>query len=112
MSLADKINQARVVTVKVDHMTFTGRRPTYEEFGALFRGQVSDPEIIRRFTTGWDGVRESDLILGGSDAVLSFDKTLFDTAIADRPKLWKPLVDAYLNATIEHQKAVDAASKN
>ncbi len=112
MSLADKINQARVVTVKVDHMTFTGRRPTYEEFGALFRDRISDPDICRRFTTGWNGVREIDLLPGTSDQVIPFDKALFDAAIADLPAVWKALVKGYLDATIEHQKAIEAAAKN
>lgn len=112
MSLIDKIKAARVVTVKVDHMTFTGRRPTYEEFGIMFHEGATATNIARKFISGWSGVRERDLLPGGSDDEMSFDADLWAEAVSDMPKVWKPIRDALENAVIDSVRVAEETEKN
>jgi len=90
-SLSERIASARKMTITVGHMTFHATRPTIEEFAALHRDKVKDPDIARRYITGWDNVLESDLLPGGSSDPVAFDPALWNEAIADMPKVWSAI---------------------
>jgi len=87
-SLIDKIRAGRKFSVKVAGMTFTGTRPTVEQFTQLFKSDSSECEMVRAYVDGWENVREKDIIKGGSNAKVNFDKELFDVVIADMPVIW------------------------
>jgi hypothetical protein len=112
MSLADKINQARVVTVKVDHMTFTGRRPTIEEYSIDFREGARATDLARKYIDGWSGVCERDLFASGSNDPVEFDYELWAAAVPDLPHLWKPIRDELEKATLTYFEVHEAARKN
>lgn len=111
-TLAEKIRASRVLTIKVEHMTFHARRPSIEEYGALFQDRAKDPEIAHRYVTGWEGVRERDLLPGGSEELVPFDADLWREAVSDLPGVWSEICAALVKATNDHWSAVDANRKN
>ena len=73
---------------------------------------VELPEV-KRFTVGWEGIKESDLIgsAGASDPV-PFDAALWDEMVSDRSD-WANKVAKKLMELIEaHIVAKEAATKN
>ena len=81
-AMADKIRAARTIEIKVGAITFTGTRATPEDF-SMAQGK-SDAEFIRARITNWEGVKESDLIKGGSKELVPFDKDTFDEIIGEK----------------------------
>lgn len=112
MTLADKIRASRNLTVEVDHMKFYARRPSIEEYGALFQEGTPDPEIARRYVTGWDGVRECDLLEGGAETLVAFDSNLWKEAVSDLPVVWREICKALVAATQSHMDKVVENRKN
>lgn len=106
-TLADKIRAARQIEIKVGGITFTGRRATNEEFSDYYRNDVSLAEVARRHINGWAGVKESDLIPGGSDDGVKFERDLFNEVIADQQDWWMPIYQEIIRDAIERaeQKA-------
>lgn len=87
-TLIDRIRAGRRFTVKVAGMTFTGSRPTVEQFTELYKGNASECEMVRAYVDGWSNVKEKDIIKGGSNKLVDFDKDLFDVVIGDMPVIW------------------------
>lgn len=112
MTLADKIRAARNLTIEVGGMRFFARRPTVEEYGALYRDGVKDPDIARRFITGWEGVRECDLMVGGAEELIAFDSAIWSEAISDMPEVWRAICAKLTAATESHLEAVGGRAKN
>lgn len=93
MSLIDKIKKARESIVKINDVTFTIRRPT--DFEAITQLEGTDTkEVISRFVIGWDGVKELDLISGGSPELVPFSTDVFMEWAEDNVDVWPDLVDA------------------
>lgn len=97
-TLADKIRASRRMTIEYGKIKFYGRRPSVEEFAQLHRDSIHDAEIAKRFVDGWEGVKEKDLIAGGTTEPVSFDKELFSEFIADNPEAWKVIASAMIDA--------------
>ena len=96
MSVADKLRAARKIEIKVGDLTFTGTRATPEQFSRYATQQATDAEVCRVHVDGWEGVKESDLIDGGSKEAIKFSRDDFSEAIADKPEWYKPIVAAIL----------------
>ena len=111
-TLAEKIRASRMLTIEIGHMRFFARRPSIEEFGAIYQDGTKDPDMARRFVTGWEGVRECDLLRGGSEELVPFDADLWREAVADLPGVWRDICAALVKATRDHWDAVDINRKN
>lgn len=109
--LIEKIRAARQQTVTVDGVVFTVRRPTDLETLQWSAGGLEQGEILRRFVIGWEGVKEADLINGGTPKPVEFDSELFMEWVADRPQTWAPLIEAITQAYREHQAQLEATLK-
>lgn len=116
MSLVEKIRKARQSVVKVGEggkWSITITRPTDMDVVEMqTAGRLSLQDILRRFVVGWSGVRELDLIPGGSPEPVAFDSALFLEWIADKPTLWAPLNEAILGAYRAHEADLEDAAKN
>lgn len=69
---------------------------------------------VVRFTVGWDGLTEADLLgatVGASDPVL-FDADLWKEVAADKLGWINQLAEELLAKTIEHLKTLEENSKN
>lgn len=91
-SLADKLRAARRIEVKVGELTFSGSRATPEQFSRYANLSVTDSEVCRIHIDDWKGVKESDVIEGGSKDVLKFDRDLFSEIISEKVEWYKPIV--------------------
>jgi len=111
-STIEKIRAARALRVTVKHMTFIGRRPTVAEFGQHIADKTPDPEVARAAITGWDGVRECDLIDGGSEDPIAFDQALWDEALPDHPEIWTEVMLALTNAVVTAMTRSEESKKN
>jgi hypothetical protein len=100
----DKIRKARETNVEAAGFTFTVRRPTDMEVVDLRNKTLKQGDIMEQFVMGWAGVKEVDIIPGGTGIPVPFDTTLFMEWVADRPDLWAPLTDAILITYDNHQK--------
>ena len=101
MSLADKLRANRRITVKVGDATFTGTRATPEQFSRYATQASTDAEVCRVHITGWEGVKESDLLEGGSDELIEFDRDDFSEAIGEKPEWYKQIVAEILKDATE-----------
>jgi len=111
-TLIDKIRAARVLRVKVQGMTFIGKRPTVAEFGLHMHNKTPDHEAARAAITGWEGVRECDLIEGGSTDHLAFDQALWDEVLPDRPDIWSRITIALSSAVVAEMDRHKESEKN
>lgn len=110
MSLIDKLRRAREERLTVGEVTLIYRRPTaleMIELQAKPKGRAVLP-----FLCGWEGVRELDLIPGGSPEPLEFDSALAVEWLTDRMDLLVPLVDAVFDAYTRHAQRQEASRKN
>lgn len=96
MSVADKLRAARKIDIKVGDITFHGTRATPEQFSRYATNASTDAEVCRLHIDGWTGVKESDLIDGGSDEVIKFSRDDFSEAISEKPDWYKPIVSKIL----------------
>ena len=96
MSVADKLRAARKIEIKVGDITFYGTRATPEQFSRYATQASTDAEVCRVHIDGWSGVKESDLIDGGSDEVIKFSREDFSEAIGEKPDWYKPIVSKIL----------------
>lgn len=104
-ALADRIRKSREITVVVGGIKFTGIRATAEQFSEYTIKRTMDAQVARNHITGWDGVVESDLIVGGKDELVAFDPELFSEVIGDKP-LWSTEIAVAVLST-----AVDLINK-
>ena len=87
-TIIEQIRAGRRFSVTVGSMTFTGTRPTVEQFTDLFKGDASECAMVRQYVDGWKNVKEKDIIKGGSNKLVDFDKELFAVVIGDMPIVW------------------------
>jgi hypothetical protein len=109
--LIEKIRKARQQDVVVNDITFTCRRPTDLEMVDWARLGLERGEILKRFVVGWNGVKESDLIPGGTSEPVEFDNSLFMEWVADRPDTWAPLIETVTSSYRQHQADLEQALK-
>ena len=107
--MADKIRAARTIEIKVGTITFIGTRATPEEL-SMAQGK-SDAEFIRTKITGWEGVKESDLIKGGSKELVLFDKDAFDEIIGEKIEWYSEIAPKLFENAAEKFKERQAHTK-
>lgn len=100
-TLGERIKEARQIEIKVGEITFLARRATYEEYLTYIINKTTDPAISRIHVRGWAGVKEKDLIEGGSDEQVPFDKAIFDDVIGDHQEWWTFIADRVNNQALE-----------
>jgi hypothetical protein len=110
MSLVDKIRKGRESKVEVGGFTFTVRRPTDIEMIGL-RGTGSAARLLP-YVTGWEGVRELDIIPGGDPHPLAFDAEVCAEWLSDRPDLFGELIEQIIASYHEHTEALGKLAKN
>lgn len=84
MSLAERIRESRKITIEVGNIKFFARRATEDETIQYHTNDTRNIDIAINHVTGWEGVKESDLIDGGSKELIQFDQDSFNEAIKDR----------------------------
>lgn len=100
MSIAEKLAEQKKIVITIDKVTFNARRATVEEFARYATEQVSDAEVARLHVTGWDGVKESDLLDEGSDVAVKFDRFDFNAAIGDKPEWYSVIARQVMDHAI------------
>ena len=109
-SLINQLRKAREVKVEAGGFTFTVRRPTDTEF--VEHRELKVFEIAQEYVVGWAGVTEADIVKGGGEDPVPFDRALWREWAADRPDLWEPIFEAVLTAYEQHAQTRREASKN
>lgn len=108
-ALVEKIRRAREMRVETGGFAFTVRRPTDIEMMEL-RGGGSIARLLP-FVTGWDGVKEADLIAGGDPHPLPFDAAACAEWLSDRPDLLEPIVERIMDSYKAHADTLAATQK-
>ena len=112
-SLIEKMRKARETRLAIAGVNLTIRRPTDLESTELrFSGTREAVKGISRFVVDWDGMREIDLVPGGEDKPVAFDRELFELWLEDQPEAWEILVNGVLAAYKAHAKKHEADLKN
>lgn len=111
MTLIQKIKDGRKFSVSVEGKTFSGEVLRYDKLIQLSQSGT-DADICAACITGWDGVTEADLLPGGGDKAVSFDKELFAEIIGDRADWWHPIITEILRIGRKRREAQEAAEKN
>lgn len=86
--LAKRIAAARRIWVAHDGMRFRFQVPTVADLQRAARDGENTPELLARLAVDWDKVRECDMLEGGSDEEIPFDREAFAAWVADVPELW------------------------
>ena len=104
-ALADKLRAARRIEVKIGEISFFGTRATPEQFSRYANLSTTDSDVCRVHIEDWKGVKESDLIEGGSKDLVKFDRDTFSEAIAEKVEWYKPIVAEILKDAQERFQA-------
>jgi hypothetical protein len=111
-AIIDKIRAARAVRITAGSVVFFATRPTVSRFGEMHRSVAKDADICRECVTGWDNVRERDIIDGGGDDIVAWDAALFGELIVDRVDWSAAIVAAIVAATLAQMTAQAEQQKN
>jgi len=74
--------------------------------------KVTQADILTRFVDGWEGMKELDLVPGGTGAAVEFSPALFAEWVADHPESWGTISDAVVSGYKQHEAALEEATKN
>lgn len=95
---------------------FTVTRPTEMALVRMRSGPDGSVEInlksIKDCVTGWEGVRESDIIPNGASDEVPFDKDLYRHWIEDKPDYWQPLIAHIGKVVDEYEKHLESIKGN
>lgn len=105
MSIAQKLADQKKLTIVVGDVTFNARRATVEEFARYATERVNDAEVARIHITGWDGVKESDLLDDGGKDAVPYDRALFEQAIGDKPDWYSVIAAQVMDHAIKYLKS-------
>lgn len=107
--LAERLRAARRMEITVDHITFFVIRPKESEWTKYSRENVSDDEVCAKHIYDWKGVRECDLIKGGSKDEVPFDRDVLMECVPDNTAWWAAIIGGMSKATTER---VEERNKN
>ncbi len=110
--IARRLRKAREFTVKIGKFTFTVRRPTDVEALVIDREGATFDQIAAKFVVGWDGVVEDDVVGGGGQTPLQFDRDDWEDWVVDRTDFWAPIASALLDRYLQHRSKAEAVVKN
>jgi hypothetical protein len=111
-SIAARMRKNRELKVTIGKFTFTCRRPTDVEAAAIYRNNESYAEVTRQFVIGWDNVTEDDLVGGGTQTLVPFERDAWNEWCPDHPEFWPVIANAILDAYKLHRDREDEARKN
>lgn len=112
MSIADQINAARKLEVRVGDAVYFVRRPQHEEFSRMVQKNNTDYDTARQCVTGWQNVRAKDLFKQGTDELVEFDQAVFNEAIGDMPVVAKAIGDMVFKEVMEYHGIMEQNAKN
>lgn len=110
-ALIDKINKAREQIISLDGFDFTIRRPNDLEVYELRGKGARQADLLGKYVLNWDGVKEMDLIPGGTPKPVPFDTALFIAWVGDRPQIFLPLTERIVEAYQQHEAELAEALK-
>jgi len=119
--MLEKLDKGLDVRVKVRHMTFTGKCPTYSKVAAIITNsavgkvdELADAKIAAMTVTGWEGVTEADIFPddGDSTVLVPFDPMLFEKIIYDKGEWWKAISSKVTESVMKRQAIKDDSIKN
>jgi hypothetical protein len=108
--LIEKIRKARKSWVELSGFKFEIRRPTDYEASQMKDSTLQD--VVSKYVTGWDNVKEIDIFSSGNPVPAEFDSELWAEWVSDRPDFWEPLATAILESYQQHRTVSDEAVKN
>lgn len=111
-SLIERIKQSRRFKVECSGVVFHGSYLTQEKYYSYLLEKITDAEVARRVVDGWENVKESDLIEGGSDEQVAFSPELFAETIGDHPDWWRAVADEVIKKLSEKADKKEATEKN
>lgn len=109
--LIDKINAAREQVIETNGLQITIRRPTDLDVQEMRGQNLRIADLLKRFVVGWVGVREMDLINGGTPKLVEYSADLFAAWVSDHPDIYNRLTTAILEAYDAHRSAREDALK-
>lgn len=110
-TLAEKIRNARALRLPVGGHVFLALRPTDLDM-VEFNNTDRHPKHLLKHVTGWQDVREMDIVPGGDPHPAPFDPEALDEWLKDRLDILSELSTKLMQAYNDHQAAKDAAVKN
>lgn len=110
--LIEKMRRAREQKIEVGGYAFTIRRPTDLEIAEMSGRATVQIDLVRDFVVGWKGVKELDLVPGGTGAEVEFDLAVYREWIVDRPELWADISTAVMQAYQHYRETRGEAEKN
>lgn len=110
--LLKKMRRARESNVDAGGYTFTIRRPTDLEIAEMSGRATLQIDLVRDFVVGWKGVKEIDLVPGGTGVEVEFDLSVYREWIVDRPELWADISTAVMQAYQSYRETRGEAAKN
>jgi hypothetical protein len=111
-ALADKIRMSRQVKVELGGFSIYVRRPTSLEMHEIKGSKITQREILSKFVTGWEGVKEMDLYSGGTSELVPYDKDACDEFLADNPMHWNKLTGTILDEYKKYESKIEELLKN
>lgn len=112
-TLADRIREQRRVEIKIDDITLYASRATDAQAISYVQNATPDLDVISKHITGWTGVKERDVIEGGSEELIDFDHEVFMLGIGDRIDWIKPCIEKIFIEPWERlQKKIDTEKKS
>lgn len=113
-SLAEKIRRARESKVEVGRFTFIITRPTDIDMALMFKGgmEANKHDIARDYVISWSGVKEADILSGGTDEEIKFDSDAWREWCDDDQTLWAPIYEAVIESFMSHTADRDESAKN
>lgn len=91
-TLVERLRAAREQIVEIDDIKLKVRRPAHVDLACLRTD--SDEQFVRRCVVGWVGVKECDVVPGGTGAEVPFDIDACVEWFKDSPGRWQQLGEA------------------
>lgn len=110
--LLKKIRKGRERIIEVSGFRFTYRRPTAYEAAKAFHDNATSVEIAVAFVTGWEGVKECDIVDGATTDPAEFSRELWTEWCHDRRDFWIPIRDAVMEAYVKYSESMESEAKN
>lgn len=107
-----------------DGKSVTIVRPPETEFGSMLKHVDVErktgtwevgPEHVRKYTVGWEGFTEADLLgpeIGAGDVKVPFDPEVWDAVAADASDYQRKVADAILKSVVDYLNSKAETSKN
>lgn len=112
-NLSDRLYKARQFKYQVDGgPKLILIRPTMYEMIEVHTTGISHNDIAKRFTVGWESVKESDIIKGGASEEIPFDADAWAAWLDEHGTWWTPIGLAIAQSFNEHLERQAAAEKN